>query len=190
MTDAPVFRSTYQAPQNSEPDARTPATSAGVSVLVLVVLVVIAVGVGLLGSLATNEHVDGWYAEADKPAWTPPGAVFGPVWTFLYVSMAVAAWLVWRRRHEARVRPALTGYVVQLALNSVWSPVFFALYPTFGVAALWWAFGIILALILAVVYTLAAFWRVDRWAGILFIPYLAWLIYATTLNVGVAVLQS
>lgn len=190
MTDAPVYRSTYRPPRDSEALRDSPGTSTGFSILVLVVFVVIAVGVGLLGSLVTNPHVDGWYEAADKPAWTPPSVVFGPVWTFLYVAIGIAAWLVWRRRAEARVRPALTGYVVQLALNSIWSPVFFALYPAFGVAALWWAFGIIIVLIVAVVYTLVAFWRVQTWAGALLIPYLAWLLYASTLNAGVAVLQS
>ncbi|WP_167052052.1 TspO/MBR family protein [Salinibacterium sp. ZJ77] len=186
--DAPVFRSTYRASADAEQEQ--PARSRALPVAILVVLIVIALAVGFLGSLATQEHVDGWYESADKPAWTPPGVVFGPVWSVLYVTMAVAAWLVWRRRDEANVRPALTGYVIQLAINSIWSPVFFALYPTFGVGALWWAFGIIFVLIVAVVYTLVAFWRVERWAGILLIPYLAWLLYASTLNAGVAVLQS
>lgn len=188
MTDAPVYRSTYRAPADTEPEQ--PAQSRALSVAVLVILIAVALSVGFLGSLATQEHVDGWYENADNPAWTPPGIIFGPVWSVLYITMAVAAWLVWRRRDEANVRPALTGYVIQLAINSIWSPVFFALYPTFGVGALWWAFGIILVLIVAVVYTLVVFWRVERWAGILLIPYLAWLLYASTLNAGVAVLQS
>lgn len=188
MTDAPVFRSTYIPPPDPEPDR--PRTSRWFSALILLALISTAIGVGVLGSLATGEHVDGWYTDADKPAWTPPGVVFGPVWTVLYATMAIAAWLVWRRRHEERVWPALTAYIVQLALNSVWSPVFFALYPTMGVAALWLAFGIIVALIVAVVITVVAFWRIERWAGVILLPYLAWLLFASTLNLGVAVLQS
>src|SRR5690606_26267899 len=86
MTDAPVFRSTYIPPPDPEPDR--PRTSRWFSALILLLLISIAIGVGVLGSLATGEHVDGWYADADKPAWTPPGVVFGPVWTVLYATMA------------------------------------------------------------------------------------------------------
>ncbi len=196
MNDTPAFRSTYVPPQGadaargSDPDAAPAPTSRARSIIALVLFVGIALAVGFLGSLATQQHVDGWYEQADKPAWTPPGVVFGPVWTLLYVAMAVAAWLVWRRRTETDIRPALTAYIVQLAINGIWSPVFFALYPEFGVGALWWALGIIVVLIGAVVYTLIAFWRIAVWAGVLLLPYLAWLLYASTLNAGVAVLQS
>lgn len=160
------------------------------SVLVLVALVAIALAVGGLGSLATVQNVDGWYADAEKAPWSPPNELFAPVWTFLYVAMSVAAWLVWRRRDETEVRRALTLYVVQLVLNSLWTPVFFGLYPVIGPAALWIALAIILALDVLVLLTMLAFWRVHRLAAWLLVPYWAWLLFATTLNAAVAVLNS
>jgi tryptophan-rich sensory protein len=165
-------------------------THPAVSILVLAGSVALAVGVGVAGSFATTSHVDGWYADAEKAAWTPPDGVFGPVWTVLYVMMAVAAWLVWRRRHEVAVAPALIAYAVQLALNAAWTPVFFALYPTWGVAALWTAFGIIVALIAAVLFTILRFWPIHRGAAALLMPYLAWVVFASSLNVTIAAYAS
>jgi benzodiazapine receptor len=160
--------------------------------LVLVAFVGIAYAVAALGSVATISQVDGWYADADKVSWNPPSAVFGPVWTVLYALMAVAAWLVWRERERkpAEVRRALRLYVIQLVLNAIWTPVFFGLYPCLGVAALWGAAVIIVALDVLVLLTMIAFWRVRRLPAVLLIPYWAWVLYATTLNVGIAVLQS
>jgi tryptophan-rich sensory protein len=160
------------------------------SVLVLVAFVAIALAVAGLGSLATIQNVDGWYEDAAKAPWNPPSAVFGPVWTFLYIAMAVAAWLVWRRRDEADVRRPLSLYVIQLVLNALWTPVFFALYPVMGAPALWIALAIIVALDVIVLVTMIAFWRVSRPAAWLLAPYWAWLLFATTLNAAVAVLNS
>jgi len=160
--------------------------------LVLVAFLVIAYGVAALGSIATISQVDGWYAEADKVAWSPPNAIFGPVWTVLYALMAVAAWLVWREKERmpTEARRALTLYVIQLVLNAIWTTVFFGLFPFLGVAALWIAAVIIVAIDVAVLLTMLAFWRVRKAAAVLLIPYWAWVLFATTLNVGIAVLQS
>ncbi|MFT4030262.1 MAG: TspO/MBR family protein [Protaetiibacter sp.] len=166
------------------------ATHPVISILVLLGSVLLATGVGFAGSLATTTHVDGWYADAEKAAWNPPDAVFGPVWTALYLVMAVAAWLVWRRRHEAEVRPALLAYLVQLVLNAAWTPVFFALYPAWRVAALWIAFGIIVALAAAVLVTILRFWPVHSVAAVLLMPYLAWVVFASSLNLAIAVYAS
>ena len=160
------------------------------SVLVLVAFVAIALAVGGLGSLATIQNVDGWYADAAKASWSPPNWIFGPVWTFLYTSMAVAAWLVWRRRGEVSVRRPLTIYVIQLVLNAIWTPVFFGLYPFIGAPALWAALVIIIAIDVAVLLTMLAFWRVSKPAAWLLVPYWAWVLFATTLNAAVAVLNS
>jgi len=156
-----------------------------------VLAVMIVAGVGALASMS---GVDGWYAAAAKPPWTPPNWLFGPVWTVLYLGMALAAWLVWRsgapgRRARPGRRRALAAYWVQLALNAAWTPVFFAGYPVWGPASLWVAAGIMLALLVAVGYSILAFWRINRLAGAILIPYLGWLLYASTLNVGVAVLN-
>ena len=122
-----------------------------------------------------------WYAELEKPAWTPPSWVFGPVWTTLYILMAVAAWMVWERRAErpAPVRRALTVYVVQLALNALWSLLFFR-WQLFGLAALE-----ILVLLAAIVLTMRLFAPIRRPAAWLLAPYLVWVSYATTLSVGI-----
>jgi len=159
------------------------------SALVLVAFLAISYAVAALGSVATFAQVDGWYAEAEKVFWTPPSAVFGPVWTVLYALMSIAAWLVWRERKRTDVRRPLTLYVVQLVLNSLWTPVFFGLYPFLGVAALWIAAIVIVALDVLVLLTMIAFWRVRRVAAVLLIPCWAWLLYATTLNVGDALLN-
>src|SRR4051812_36816255 len=102
------------------------------SALALIAFLAISFGVAALGALSTIQNVNGWYAHADRAFWTPPNAVFGPIWTVLYTLMSVAAWLVWRERKSRDVRPALMAYVVQLVLNSLWTPVFFGLYPAAG----------------------------------------------------------
>lgn len=161
------------------------------SALVLILFLVIAYAAAALGTVATIANVEGWYAHAFKAAWNPPNSLFGPVWTVLYAMMAVAAWLVWRRRTEVRpVTPALTLYVVQLVLNSLWTPVFFGAYPGWGPAALWIAFVIIILLDVFVIATVAAFLHVDRVAGLLLVPYLLWVLFATTLNGALGALNS
>ena len=141
--------------------------------------------VAALGGLATVTNVNGWYATADKAPWSPSNWVFGPVWTVLYAAMAVAAWLVWRRRAEAS-RPALLAYAVQLTLNLLWTPVFFGLYPSLGTPALWIGFGIIVALAAAVSITVLRFGPISRAAGLLMLPYLSWIVFAASLNLWAA----
>lgn len=155
-----------------------------------VLFVAIAFAVAALGSTTTVSAVDGWYADAAKPGFTPPNALFGPAWSVLYPLMAVAAWLVWRRVDAAGRRRALATYVVQLALNAVWTPVFFGLFPVLGPAALWLALAVIVALDVAVVIAVVRFARVSRIAAVLLVPYLAWILFATALNAGLAVLNS
>lgn len=152
------------------PPSRTPEWGA-----LGVALAASAVAQGL-GGWFTSRSVTTWYPTLITPAWTPPGWVFGPVWTGLYLSMAVAAWLVWRERARVPVRTALTLYATQLVLNTAWSWLFFGLRDPgaglVGIAALW--------LVLAA--TLGAFWRVRRLAGWLLVPYLAWVSYAASLS--------
>lgn len=117
-----------------------------------------------------------WYAALNKPAWNPPGWIFGPVWSALYTMMAVAAWLVWRRGGFAAQRWPLGLFLVQLVFNAVWTPLFFGLHRT-GLA-----FVEILLMWLAIAWTLAAFWRVHRVAAWLLAPYLLWVGFAAVLN--------
>ena len=155
-----------------------------------VLFIAVSFAVAAVGSIATFRNVDGWYADAEKVSWNPPNWLFGPVWSLLYPLMAVAAWLVWRRFDAPGRRPALIAYVVQLALNAIWTPVFFGLYPSIGAPALWVGLAVILALDVAVLVTMLRFWPVRRLAAVLLIPYWAWVLFATTLNAGLAVLNS
>ena len=139
--------------------------------------------VATLGGLTTAVAVDTWYQAVDKPAWTPPDAVFGPVWTVLYTGMAVAAWRVWDRYGWVGARDALTRYGVQLALNCAWTPVFF------GARQVGAGLAVILALDGAVFATILAFRRIDAVAAAILVPYLAWCLYATTLNAGILALN-
>ena len=154
----------------------------------LAVFVLIAAGVAALGSLVTVAQVDGWYSRAPHVVWTPPNQIFGLVWTALYLMIAVSGWLIWRHRADRGSSPALALFVAQLAVNAFWAPVFFGGYPLVGGAALWVGMGIILLLDLLVIGTIAAAWPVSRAAALLLVPYLAWILYASTLNWGDAVL--
>ena len=117
-----------------------------------------------------------WYGALKKPAWNPPGWVFGPVWTALYTMMAAAAWLVWRQGGWAKQRQPLLIFVAQLALNALWTPLFFGLHRP-GMA-----FAEIVLLGLAIATTLTAFRPVSRIAAWLLAPYLAWVSFAAALN--------
>ena len=128
-----------------------------------------------VGSIASME-APAFYGQLSKPAWAPPPGVFGPVWTLLYLLMAAAAWLVWRERADRRVDGALGLYLVQLGVNALWSWLFFAWHR--GALAL----ADILLLLALVAGTATAFWRIRRLAGLLLLPYLAWIVFATALN--------
>lgn len=140
----------------------------------------LALAVGGLGSIATQSSVGSWYAGLNKPDFNPPSAVFGPVWTALYVVMALAAWRVWRSRApDAQRRPALILYGVQLALNLGWSLIFFGLQrPDLALVE-------IAVLLIAILATTAAFARVDRPAAWMMAPYIAWVSFAGVLNFAI-----
>lgn len=157
---------------------------AGRSVLVLAGYLLLSAVVAAIGAAANLPHVDGWYASADKAPWSPPNWLFGPAWTVLYLLMAVAAWLVWRRLRGWR--PLLGWYGVQLLLNAAWSPLFFTLYPVWGAAALWGAAAVIVLLAGVLLLLVTQFFSVNRWAGLLLVPYLLWVVFASSLNIYVA----
>ena len=127
----------------------------------------------------TADSVATWYPTLNKPAFTPPDWVFAPAWTVLYAAMAVAGWRVWRKVGFAGGRNALTLFAIQLLLNGAWSFLFF------GAQAIGIALVDIVVLLLVIAATTAAFWRIDRIAGLLFVPYLLWVGYATALNAGI-----
>lgn len=149
------------------------------SLLVLFAFAVFVALVAVAASAVTTPNLDPWYSRLDKPGFTPPGWTFGPVWTALYASMAVAAWLVWRAAGLWRARGAFVLFAAQLVLNGMWSVIFF------GLRAPALALVEITVLWLAILATVIAFWRHSRWAGITLLPYLAWVSFAMAINVGV-----
>lgn len=164
---------------NSNPHALPGPPVGAVSVWVLVAFVGLCLLVGAAGGVVTAPGVRGWYLSLARPPGTPPNWLFAPVWTTLYVMMGVAAWLVWRATYGGLAgRPALRLWGWQLLVNAVWSPVFFALHST------GWALLVIVVLLGLIGFTLRAFLRVQAWAGLLLMPYLAWVCYATYLNAG------
>ena len=142
----------------------------------LLLAIAICMTVAGAGGLFTADSVAQWYTTLHKPAWTPPSWLFGPVWTILYLMMAIAAWLVWRRREVEKAKGALGLFILQLALNAAWSPLFFGLKnPLVGLLdiVLLWA---------AILATLIHFRKISTAAGALLIPYWLWVSYATALN--------
>jgi len=149
--------------------------------LVLVLWLAVVATVALVGSSVILPKIPTWYAGLAKPWFTPPNAVFGPAWTILYVMMAVAAWRI-STGPAARTRPTAL-FVVQLAFNAIWSPVFFGMEaPKLGLA-------VIVALLISLAATFIAFWRIERLAGLLLVPYLGWICYATALNAAIVALN-
>jgi len=150
----------------------------------LVLSLVLVAAVAVVGGTATATGSDSWYRTIEKPPWNPPDGVFGPVWSVLYVLMAVAAWLVARRGlHRRDVKVALGAYLVQLALNLAWSLVFFGMESPGGGLVL------IAALLVALGVTILRFRPLSRAAALLLVPYLAWVAFAATLNAGVLILN-
>ncbi|GAB2714834.1 tryptophan-rich sensory protein [Halomonas garicola] len=134
-----------------------------------------ASAVGAVASIQASA----FYGQLVQPDWAPPASIFGPVWTTLYALMGIAAWLVWRLGGFQRQRWALTLFLVQLAVNALWSWVFFVWHQG--------ALGVfnILLLIVLVAATIVAFWRAQRLAGALLLPYLLWISFAAALNYSV-----
>jgi benzodiazapine receptor len=143
------------------------------SALALVAWLAVSFAASLVGSRFMPGE---WYAALAKPAWTPPDWIFAPVWSLLYGLMGVSAWLVWRRAGFRRAGPALGVFLAQLALNALWSYLFFGIHRP-GLA-----FLEILVLWAAILATLILFRRVIAAAGLLLAPYLLWVGFAACLN--------
>jgi len=150
-----------------------------VDLIVLAFFVALCLGIGALGAAVVASSVDTWYAELAKPPFTPPDRLFGPVWTVLYVLMAIAAWRVWRATDRDTRRGPLTLFALQLALTLGWTVVFF------GLQKIGAAVATIVVLDVGVAVTTLAFRPIDRWAGLLMVPYLAWVAFATVLNIAI-----
>jgi translocator protein len=140
----------------------------------LLVFLIVTLAVGAAASIFTEPNIDPWYAGLIRPGFAPPNWLFAPVWTALYILMAVAAFRVWRVSGTRSLE--IIVYAVQLALNFAWSAIFFAAHQ------IGFAFAEICLLLIAILATAVLFWRRDRLAGLLFLPYLGWASFAAVLN--------
>ncbi len=142
----------------------------------LLASVIIAQAAGSIGAIFTVSSIGSWYSTLIKPEWNPPSWVFGPVWTTLYILMGIAAFIIWKKRELIGARKALRFYFAQLLLNTLWSILFFGAQNP-GIA-----FAEIMVLFIAIVYTTYLFWKINRSAAILMIPYILWVGFASVLN--------
>jgi tryptophan-rich sensory protein len=150
--------------------------SGGRQALGLLVFLAVVFAVYAASVAVTQPAIDGWYTEIAKPGFTPPNAVFPVAWTIIFALMALAGWQAWRRSAPGEFGWPLACFLVQLVLNFAWSALFF------GEGAIFLALIDVVALILAILATLTAFWQISRAAGALLLPYLAWVCFATVLN--------
>ena len=145
-------------------------------ILMLALFIAVTFVAAGLGAFFASTSVSNWYPMLRKPSWNPPAWIFGPVWTVLYLMMAIAAWLVWRKRGFDSAAGALGLFALQLALNALWSPLFFGLRnPLAGLVD-------IVPLWAAILATLVCFWKISPLAGTLLAPYWLWVSFATALN--------
>ena len=150
----------------------------------LAIAVVVAEAAGIIGAVFTTPAIPVWYATLVKPAFNPPAWVFGPVWTILYTLMGIAAYLIWQEGWQKKqVKDALRTFGEQLLLNSLWSILFFGLKNPLL------AFMEILLLWILIIATIMKFYRLNKWAAYLLLPYLLWVSFASMLNAAIVVLN-
>lgn len=149
------------------------------SVPKLAASIAVCLSAGFVGSAFTASAIPAWYATLAKPSFSPPDWIFAPVWTALFTLMGVSAYLVWKEAARRNVRSALYAFGAQLALNVLWSFIFF------GLRSPVYAFAEIIALWAAIALTIGEFSKVSRTAGLLLVPYIAWVSFAAFLNFAV-----
>lgn len=146
----------------------------------LIISIAVSEFAGIIGSIFTSPAIPNWYADLNKSALTPPGWIFGPVWTLLYALMGIAAFLVWRKGLDRKdVKIALGIFLGQLALNTLWSIIFFGLQNPGA------AFVEIIFLWLAILTTIIAFAKISKPAAWLLAPYILWVSFAAYLNYAI-----
>lgn len=152
-------------------------------VLGLLGFVALNLVISICGGLFTASSIDTWYPALIKPDFSPPNAIFGPVWSLLYIMMALAAWRVWKKVGWQRGGQSLALYLFQLLINLAWSALFFGLQrPDLALIDC-------LLLLVLVIFTALSFWQHDNWAAALLIPYAAWVAFACLLNSAIVVLN-
>jgi len=154
------------------------------SIIKLILSILASFAAGGIGSFFTFKAIPTWYAGLKKPRFTPPNRAFGPVWTTLYILMGVSVFLVWQKGLATDgVLLAFVLFWIQLAMNAIWSIIFFGMKSKGG--------GVITIVVLwlLILTTMVSFFRVSVWAGVLLIPYIVWVSIASYLNVGVWILN-
>ncbi len=150
------------------------------NVSVLIWAIIICQLAGIIGAFFTTPAIPGWYAGLNKPVFNPPAWIFGPVWTMLYLMMGIALYLVWISKKGKKRSCALKAFGIQLVLNGLWSVIFF------GWQLPWLAFGEIIILWLMIGMTIKKQLLVNKTAAYLMLPYLAWVSFASVLNLAIA----
>lgn len=143
----------------------------------LVLSLLMTLAVGAIAGIATSKNVATWYPELNKPSFNPPNTVFAPVWTVLYIFMGISLYLIWRLPVSITRNGAMRLFFVQLALNFIWSFLFFEWH------LIGWALADIILLLLVIITCIMSFSRINKVAAWLFVPYLAWVGFATALNI-------
>jgi translocator protein len=144
----------------------------------LIISILIPLALGGIAGYATSQNIPTWYVTLNKPFFTPPNYLFGPIWTSLFIMMGIACYLIWKSQHENKSK-ALTIYVIQLTLNFSWSFVFFQFHQ------LALAFAVIICMWLSILTTILFFRKINKVAAWLLIPYILWVSYASALNFAV-----
>ncbi|MDE1870921.1 MAG: tryptophan-rich sensory protein [Candidatus Micrarchaeota archaeon] len=139
---------------------------------------------GLVGTAFTANSLAVWYLSLRKPAFNPPGWIFGPVWVILYALMGVSAYIIWSKGlQKQNVRIAMWIFVLQLALNILWTAAFF------GLKSILFGFATIVALLAAIILTIILFYKISKKSALLLVPYLFWVSFALVLNLSILLLN-
>jgi len=150
----------------------------------LITSILICQGVGAIGALFTSPAISTWYATIQKPSFNPPSWIFAPVWTFLFLLMGISLYLVWSKGwKDKKIKTAISIFGVQLALNTLWSLLFFPLQSPL------YAFIEIIILWAAILMTINAFYKISKLAAYLLVPYILWVSFAAVLNFAIMILN-
>ena len=155
----------------------------GTKKLKFLIFILICLAVGGIGSIFTSSSVSTWYTTLNQPSFNPPNWVFAPVWNILFILMGYAWYLIWQSKKTKQRRIAILIFILQLLLNILWSALFFGarnpLYALIEIFILW----------IVICITIIAFWKINKTAGILLLPYIAWVTFATILNFAYVLLN-
>ncbi len=152
-------------------------------VLKFIISIAIPFIAGSIGSLATFPNITSWYATLEKPLFSPPNWLFGPVWTLLYVLMGVSLYLFWTSKSKGVKTNAFIAFGIQVVLNTLWSVVFFGFHSPIG------GIIVIVLLLAAIAFTIRYFWHFSKTASYLLLPYILWVGFATVLNISIVAIN-